>query len=131
MFHNKLLPVFGVTVALAATLINVPAGADPPTAPPGQTDAMPSAPIGGSGDHLPSESAIDASANDKGQEFLSAQKKLDDFGDWIESQPGAVGSGYLQQINHADTMSVELLWRGHDGLLTKALVQAEVLGIRV
>ena len=74
---------------------------------------------------------VDAWVAEVGTAFLDTQNKLDDFGNWIEAQPGVGGSGYLSQINHPENGSVELLWHGHDGLLTKVLAEAKARGIPV
>ena len=75
------------------------------------------------------DSAVDAFVAEKGQAFLEAQTKLDDFGTWIRAQPGAESNGYLGQVDDPASLSVKLLWHAHDGLLTKVLAEAKARGI--
>jgi len=76
------------------------------------------------------ESPIDDFAATVGVEFLNNQEILDSFGDWIVSQPGADKSGYIDQINDSNTLSVRLLWYKTDPLLDQTLEHAAKLGIK-
>jgi len=128
VISRRVIPLIFAVVALVFSGVAPEAYAGPATTAPGtMNDPNPSA----QADPVPGTGVIDQFVAAKGQAFFDAQSKLDDFGTWIESQPGARGSGYLQQVNHPETMSIELLWHGHDGLLKKVQAEAAARGIRV
>ena len=108
---TALLTVVGLVMTQSAQ-----AFATSPPAPPGQATG---------------DSSVESFVADKGQAFLEAQTRLDDFGTWIRAQPGAESNGYLGQVNDPASLSVKLLWHAHDGLLTKVLAEAKARGITV
>ena len=77
-----------------------------------------------------SRSELDVFMREMGGEFLANQEALGDLKSWILGQPGAAGSGYIDQINYADSRSVRLLWHGNDAFLAKVLEQARSMGIK-
>lgn len=64
-----------------------------------------------------------------GTRFMENQRILGELKSWIITQPDALSSGYLDQVNDAENRSVRLLWSGESTLRAAALSKAAELGI--
>lgn len=64
-----------------------------------------------------------------GTRFMENQRVLGELKSWIITQPDALSSGYIDQVNDAENRSVRLLWSGESTLRAAALRKAAELGI--
>lgn len=79
--------------------------------------------------HAGDDRGSDAFMESVGKVFLDNQSALSDLTGWILGQPESANSGYIGQVNDAETLSVRLLWHGDDPFLKDVLEQAASRGI--